>query len=174
MPMRDICFHMTTKKCSKCGVEKMEDCFHPDASKRSGFHSQCKECRNTFKLEKYYSDTDGRKRHIKRVNITKSSIRKDNQIKVMRIQKQLGCIDCDEHDPLVLDFDHVSGEKVLAISRMISEGMRWETIEAEIAKCEVRCANCHRRKTAREGNFYDGIDLEHLCYSDAMGTTEPT
>jgi hypothetical protein len=30
----------------------------------------------------------------------------------------------------------------------------WKTVELEIAKCEVRCANCHARKTARElGNY---------------------
>jgi hypothetical protein len=32
---------------------------------------------------------------------------------------------------------------------MISVGYSWEKIEAEISKCEVRCANCHRKRHAK-------------------------
>jgi hypothetical protein len=36
---------------------------------------------------------------------------------------------------------------------MIS-GYGWNRILAEIAKCQVRCANCHRRKTARDFKWF--------------------
>src|ERR1700732_4948458 len=56
------------------------------------------------------------------------------------------CVDCGEADVLVLDFDHRDpATKRLAISSML-EGYSWAQIEAEIAKCDVRCANCHRRR----------------------------
>jgi hypothetical protein len=54
-----------------------------------------------------------------------------------------------------LEFDHVQGDKKLPVAAMIG-GYSWETIETEIAKCVVRCANCHRRKTARERGWYRG------------------
>jgi hypothetical protein len=57
------------------------------------------------------------------------------------------CADCGESDARCLDFDHVRGKKVCAISQMIGN-YSWESIEREIAKCEVRCANCHRKRTA--------------------------
>lgn len=57
------------------------------------------------------------------------------------------CVDCREHDPIVLQFDHVRGDKIANITRLRDH--KWETIEAEIAKCEVRCGNCHRRATAK-------------------------
>ena len=57
-----------------------------------------------------------------------------------------GCVDCGTTELVVLDFDHVRGEKTSRISRM--RGASIPRLLAEIAKCEVRCANCHRRVTA--------------------------
>ena len=58
------------------------------------------------------------------------------------------CIDCGEHDPIVLDFDHIDPKnKFKIIGRMLSGHYSWESVEKEIQKCEIRCANCHRRKT---------------------------
>jgi 5-methylcytosine-specific restriction endonuclease McrA len=58
------------------------------------------------------------------------------------------CVDCGETDPIVLDFDHV-GEKSFGISSAIANLVALPKIRAEIEQCEVRCANCHRRKTYR-------------------------
>jgi len=65
------------------------------------------------------------------------------------------CIDCGEKDPIVLDFDHTNPkEKKGNISSWVASSTRsWETILEEIAKCQIRCANCHRRKTHKENNF---------------------
>lgn len=58
------------------------------------------------------------------------------------------CVDCGEKDPIVLEFDHRDPEvKFKFISRMLSGHYSWQSIEQEIAKCEIRCANCHRRKS---------------------------
>jgi hypothetical protein len=59
-------------------------------------------------------------------------------------------VDCGESDPVVLDFDHVRGSKRFSIAIAVTLGYPWETLLREIEKCEVRCANCHRRKTARQ------------------------
>jgi hypothetical protein len=58
------------------------------------------------------------------------------------------CIDCGESDPVVLDFDHVVGVKRANVSMLVYRGHNLETVASEIAKCVVRCANCHRRRTA--------------------------
>lgn len=58
------------------------------------------------------------------------------------------CVDCGDDELLMLDFDHVRGEKRETISVMVTACFSWEAIASEIAKCEVRCVRCHRRKTA--------------------------
>ena len=50
------------------------------------------------------------------------------------------CVDCSDADPLMLEFDHVRGEKQNEISQMVSDGLSWRRILLEIAKCDVRCA----------------------------------
>ncbi len=57
------------------------------------------------------------------------------------------CVDCGEPDVIVLEFDHVKDFKKDNISDLVSNGYSLKTIQAEIEKCEVRCANCHRRVT---------------------------
>ncbi|MBU6500493.1 MAG: hypothetical protein KGI72_01535 [Patescibacteria group bacterium] len=58
------------------------------------------------------------------------------------------CIDCGEKDPIVLEFDHRDQKnKFKIVGKMLSGHYSWESIEREINKCDIRCANCHRRKT---------------------------
>ena len=64
------------------------------------------------------------------------------------------CVDCGEKDVRVLDFDHVRGKKYKSVSKMLSGSHSIDRLIEEIKKCEVRCANCHRKITAeRAGNF---------------------
>ena len=61
-----------------------------------------------------------------------------------------GCVDCGESDPVVLEFDHVVGEKLYNVANIVGTCLSLKTVKEELAKCAVRCANCHRRKTAKE------------------------
>lgn len=59
------------------------------------------------------------------------------------------CVDCGEKDLLVLEFDHIKGKKKASVGTLIARGKAADIILKEIAKCDVRCANCHRRKTGQ-------------------------
>lgn len=75
------------------------------------------------------------------------------------------CVDCGEANPIVLDFDHLDAEtKLLEISKLVSRGYSINAIDAEIAKCEVVCANCHRKRTARRGNHIRHRMFEEIIY----------
>lgn len=59
------------------------------------------------------------------------------------------CVDCSEDDFLVLEFDHVRGSKIATLSQMIMKPNMFSTasLDEELSKCEIRCANCHRKRT---------------------------
>jgi hypothetical protein len=69
------------------------------------------------------------------------------------------CVDCGESDPIVLEFDHRPNEtKRFSIGDWRQSRYGFEAIKCEIAKCDVRCANCHRRVTyARSNRTHRGI-----------------
>lgn len=62
------------------------------------------------------------------------------------------CVDCGEADVAVLEFDHVEA-KTHDVAGLLARGAPAEKIRAEISRCEVRCANCHRRATAQRGGW---------------------
>jgi hypothetical protein len=63
------------------------------------------------------------------------------------------CVDCGIEDPLILEFDHLK-EKRGNVMQLAWEGYSRETIEHEIAQCEIRCCNCHRRRTYEAQQAY--------------------
>jgi len=47
-----------------------------------------------------------------------------------------------------MDFDHVRGKKLFELSvTAILNARSMEAIEAEAAKCDIVCSNCHRIRT---------------------------
>lgn len=69
------------------------------------------------------------------------------------------CIDCGEADPVVLEFDHRDpATKRFEIGGAVrTRPVSVKRLLAEIAKCDVRCANCHRRRTAHQFAFYKTV-----------------
>jgi hypothetical protein len=63
------------------------------------------------------------------------------------------CVDCGEPDAVVLVFDHRPGSiKKAAVKSLCS----LKGVQAEVAKCDVRCANCHLRRHRALGGFQFG------------------
>jgi hypothetical protein len=96
-----------------------------------------------------------RERHMRNVRRT-ARARRSRFREYIAAQLVGGCVDCGIADIRVLAFDHVRGVKVAAIS-MTMRDASFEKLKAEIAKCEVRCANCHAIVTYKRsgGSWHD-------------------
>src|SRR5579885_2378083 len=141
------------KICSTCKLPK--DNFYPNANKADGLQTYCIDCAKERSKNRYKELSSDKKLEIKLLAEQK---RKRNKQFIWDYLKVHPCIDCGESDPIVLDFDHLN-DKTLAVSTLANNAVSIEKIEAEINKCVVRCANCHRRKTAKDFDWYKHIEL---------------
>lgn len=99
--------------------------------------------------------------------LIKEKVRNRIRLHMLRldyIKLKSGCAHCSETDPRVLEFNHLpSYKKSFNIGRTQGKSKSWETIRKEVAKCEVLCANCHKRVTAREHGRLGYTS--HVCHS---------
>lgn len=134
------------KFCRRCHKRKSPDAFGRRQRGTDILTSYCKECQRKYCHEHYQTH---RARHNERRYANQVVYRRRNRATVDAYLFSHPCVDCGESDPIVLEFDHVRGTKRVEISRLIHLATA-ATLEAEIAKCDVRCANRHRRKTFKE------------------------
>ena len=87
--------------------------------------------------------------------------RKRNKEYIVFVKSLISCVDCGEDNHIVLEFDHVRGEKKANVSDMGNQSFSIQTIQKEIDKCEVRCANCHRIATYERRQ--KKRNLQELC-----------
>lgn len=117
------------------GMKTCYKCKQP----HTGNHSYCTSCRKKVDAE-YNKRRDKAKKYAK-VNLK----RKANQKYILSYLLEHPCTHCGEADPIVLDFHHLRDKKKNIADMLSSYSLN--TITKEIAKCEVLCANCHRRVT---------------------------
>lgn len=56
------------------------------------------------------------------------------------------CLDCGETDPRVLDFDHTWPKRFTIGDALTRSNISQDLLASEMERCEIRCANCHRKK----------------------------
>lgn len=121
------------KVCTNCGENKLNENFNNQASATDGKANQCRDC---VILKR--RDVTSRNRHF-----------------VWGYLLASPCVDCGETDRVVLQFDHKDNvDKLGNLSDMVNQSATIEAITEEISKCDVRCANCHQRRTAIQQNWY--------------------
>lgn len=130
-------------RCTRCGVLKSPSEFPPVRRGEPKLQTWCRVCFaavNAMNYVAYYE------RERERIAKRHRDHRDDIKRRLVEYLLQHRCVDCGVSDIVVLEFDHVR-DKVADVATYANGGRSWDLIAAEIAKCEVRCANCHRRKT---------------------------
>ncbi len=115
------------KRCPRCGEWKPLDAFA--RRRKTGRASYCRICNREYQR--------GRPRIITAKRFVQSY--KDGK----------PCTDCARVWPhFALDFDHLpGGNKKANISVLVKRGASKEVLLAEMSKCELVCATCHRFRT---------------------------
>lgn len=149
---------MQHKQCLRCGETKPLSSFY-FVKARNKHHVYCRSCKSAYNKRHY---RENKQRYIDCVMAKKRERLPINRRKLWAYLLANPCIDCGEPDPTVLEFDHIDpSAKTASISEMISS-YTWRRIKQEIGKCEVRCANCHRRRTAKQFGWYSvAMSVEH-------------
>lgn len=138
---------MKTKICSSCKEPKPIDAFNFKIKAKNIRRGICKTCSRAYGKKHY---ANNRKMYLKKAYLFTKQKRKDNIDYIFAYLLEHPCIDCGEADPRKLEFDHINDDKKYNISDMAGTGFSFKKIQEEINKCEIRCANCHRLKTAKD------------------------
>lgn len=123
------------KTCNKCGLTKPVSEYHKAARNSDGRFHTCKECRKKYDFL-YYKISNKKEKCLE--------YKTKGREKLKEYKSQLRCKYCGESEPVVLDFHHKDQNKEYNIANKVV-AYSWERLLVEIKKCEVVCANCHRK-----------------------------
>lgn len=138
------------KVCVKCEQSKEIELFQKRSKNKDGYTNICKECKRIYDNEYHKNRSDESK-------LRKYSLQQQRRILIrnwiLLFLEDKSCIECGEDDKIVLEFHH-KYDKSFNISDGISKAYSINKLEEELSKCDILCANCHRRVTAKEYNYY--------------------
>jgi hypothetical protein len=130
------------RRCSRCERYLPESDFNRHATGRQWW---CRECFRAYFRER------GRL-HRTQTAVSKAKRRSAATEFMAAYLARSACRDCGASDEEVLEFDHLAGKR-RGVSDMRTMGYSLRALREEVAKCEVVCVTCHRRRTARRGSW---------------------
>ena len=133
------------KRCCTCKQVKPLEDFNRMKRSKDGRQGSCRDCNKAY----HYHHWD---RHMAQIKARRKRQREAARAFIVSYLRTHPCVDCGEADIVVLEFDHLR-DKSRNVSYFIATG-EIARIQQEIEKCEVVCANCHRRRTSRRGGWY--------------------
>lgn len=140
------------KTCATCLRPEGEVRFNWKNRAMGHKHSKCVECTIKYNKERYHRDPKVRAKD----KAKNKRLKQRNKEFIWNYLLVHSCVDCGFDNPIALDFDHLE-DKTRNVAEMRNSTWSIKAIETEIAKCEIRCKNCHAIKTAKQFNHYRGV-----------------
>lgn len=131
------------KTCTNCQEKKPYEDFHKNKSTKDGYQGWCKICLTAKVVEGQ-----------KKPGSYKSKQTQINREFVWAYLQEHPCESCGTNDPRVMDFDHIDQSTKEAEINYLITRTSLENLKAEIAKCRVLCANCHRIRSGYQLNYW--------------------
>lgn len=126
------------KQCTKCNRLKPLISFGKCKASKDGLQYWCKGCRNADGKRRIKENPERNNFYVKKYYAKKRAL-------LIKYKESLKCQQCGENHSACLDFHHRNpDEKEFNIAHSTG-GCSIETIMNEIVKCDVLCANCHRK-----------------------------
>jgi hypothetical protein len=143
---------MDLQRCGTCREIKPIDAFNFRNKRTGKRHTTCRDCQRIYKRNFYLRRLEDYKKNSAQAHI--ASVERNRKL-AREYLSACHCGDCGASDVDILEFDHTERDsKDRTITQLINNGLSWTNIMTEIAKCEVRCANCHRIRTAKQFGWY--------------------
>lgn len=137
------------KTCARCKEQKPLDQFNRKTETQ--LQSFCKPCNKEYQREHYLSNKE-------MYALKWAKWKKDFKAEAhtyLREAAKDGCKVCGEKDYVCLQFHHINPDtKISTVARMICDSVSLDKVKEEAAKCEILCANCHMRHTAKQHKWY--------------------
>lgn len=135
-------------RCVHCKKMKNIDDFSWSNKNKGIRNNRCKECQKVYSRAHYVKN---KKDYLDTQRISRDR----NKEFICNYLKNHPCVDCGENNIIVLQFDHIDPlEKEDLVTKGINDKWSIEKIKKEIDKCDIRCANCHLKRHARENHNY--------------------
>lgn len=138
---------------------RLETCYTCGEKKERRSAPYCNKCQREYTRADYAKNKE---KYVAKARRNNDRYKKEMYEWLTAYFSEHPCIGCGEVDPVVLEFDHRDDvEKLEAVSSLIQQGA-YRAAREEVQKCDVRCCNCHRRRTAKQGNWY-WLKILNVC-----------
>ncbi len=154
------------RRCSRCGrsLALFEFAYRDLTAGMKAYY--CRSCHAEYRRAHYSMNKAG----YVQIAMREARLKKEDVLlHVFEYLRSRPCVDCGGTDIRVLEFDHIDrATKTMDVAKMIGR-RNWTTIEAEIRKCDVRCANCHRKRTAAQQGWKCRLAETERAYGKMNG-----